>query len=56
MHPFHRDVSSAGDRGDDPALRRRPGPAAHEEMLNTVGLSGRYVIPHFRAKEKRAAT
>ena len=32
------------------------GPAAHEEVLNTVRLFGRYVIPHFRAKEKRAAT
>ena len=32
------------------------GPAAHEEVLNTLRLFGRHVIPHFRAKEKRAAT
>jgi alkanesulfonate monooxygenase SsuD/methylene tetrahydromethanopterin reductase-like flavin-dependent oxidoreductase (luciferase family) len=31
------------------------GPAAHEEVLNTLRLFGEQVIPHFRAKEKRAA-
>ena len=29
------------------------GPAAHEEVLNTLRLFGEQVIPHFRAKEKR---
>ena len=28
------------------------GPAAHEEVMNTIRLSGKYVIPHFREKEK----
>ena len=28
------------------------GPAAHEEAMNTIRLFGKYVIPHFRAKEK----
>ena len=32
------------------------GPAAHEEVLNTLRLFGRHVIPHFRAKEKRTVT
>ena len=31
------------------------GPAAHEEVLHTLRLFGEEVIPHFRAKEKRAA-
>jgi len=31
------------------------GPAAHEEVLSTLRLFGERVIPHFRAKEKRAA-
>jgi alkanesulfonate monooxygenase SsuD/methylene tetrahydromethanopterin reductase-like flavin-dependent oxidoreductase (luciferase family) len=31
------------------------GPAAHEEVINTIRLFGEQVIPHFRAKEKRAA-
>jgi alkanesulfonate monooxygenase SsuD/methylene tetrahydromethanopterin reductase-like flavin-dependent oxidoreductase (luciferase family) len=31
------------------------GPAAHEEVLNTLHLFGEQVIPHFRAKEKRKA-
>ena len=31
------------------------GPAAHEEVLNTMRLFGEQVIPHFRGKEKRAA-
>ena len=31
------------------------GPAAHEEVLNTLRLFGEQVIPHFRAKEKREA-
>jgi hypothetical protein len=28
------------------------GPAAHEEVINTISLFGRYVIPHFREKER----
>jgi alkanesulfonate monooxygenase SsuD/methylene tetrahydromethanopterin reductase-like flavin-dependent oxidoreductase (luciferase family) len=31
------------------------GPAAHEEVLNTMRLFGEQVIPHFHAKEKRVA-
>ena len=31
------------------------GPARHEEVLNTLRLFGEAVIPHFKAKEKRAA-
>ena len=31
------------------------GPAAHEEVLNTLRPFGEQVIPHFRAKEKREA-
>jgi alkanesulfonate monooxygenase SsuD/methylene tetrahydromethanopterin reductase-like flavin-dependent oxidoreductase (luciferase family) len=31
------------------------GPAAHEEVLNTMRLFGEQVIPHFRDKENRAA-
>jgi alkanesulfonate monooxygenase SsuD/methylene tetrahydromethanopterin reductase-like flavin-dependent oxidoreductase (luciferase family) len=31
------------------------GPAAHEEVLDTLRLFGRHVIPHFHAKEKRTA-
>jgi len=31
------------------------GPATHEEVINTMRLFGEQVIPHFRAKEKRAA-
>ena len=31
------------------------GPAAHEEVMNTIRLIGDYVIPHFRAKEERQA-
>jgi alkanesulfonate monooxygenase SsuD/methylene tetrahydromethanopterin reductase-like flavin-dependent oxidoreductase (luciferase family) len=32
------------------------GPATHHEVLNTLRLFGEHVIPHFKAKEKRAAT
>ena len=28
------------------------GPASHEEVMNTLTMFGKYVIPHFRAKEK----
>ena len=28
------------------------GPAAHEEVLNTIRLFGKYVIPHFKNKER----
>jgi alkanesulfonate monooxygenase SsuD/methylene tetrahydromethanopterin reductase-like flavin-dependent oxidoreductase (luciferase family) len=31
------------------------GPAEHQEVLNTMRLFGEQVIPHFRAKKKRAA-
>src|ERR1051326_3350082 len=31
------------------------GPATHQEVLNTYRLFGEEVIPHFKAKEKRAA-
>ena len=31
------------------------GPAAHEEVMNTIRLFGKYVIPHFKEKEKRQA-
>jgi alkanesulfonate monooxygenase SsuD/methylene tetrahydromethanopterin reductase-like flavin-dependent oxidoreductase (luciferase family) len=31
------------------------GPAKHEEVLHTLRLFGEQVIPHFRAKELRAA-
>ena len=31
------------------------GPAAHDEVLNTLRLFGEQVIPYFRAKDKRAA-
>ena len=30
------------------------GPATHQEVLNSLGLFGRYVIPHFKEKERRA--
>ena len=30
------------------------GHATHEEVMNSIRLFGRYVIPHFREKEKRA--
>ena len=29
------------------------GHASHEEVMNSIRLFGRYVIPHFREKEKR---
>ena len=29
------------------------GRASHEEVMNSIRLFGRYVIPHFREKEKR---
>ena len=28
------------------------GPARHEEVMNTLTMFGKHVIPHFRAKEK----
>jgi hypothetical protein len=28
------------------------GPATHAEVMNSLRLFGRYVIPHFRAKDK----
>ena len=31
------------------------GPAQHQEVLNTIRLFGEQVIPHFQAKEPRAA-
>lgn len=31
------------------------GPASHEEVMNTLTMFGKYVIPHFRAKEKARA-
>ena len=31
------------------------GPASHEEVMNTLTMFGKYVIPHFRAKEKAQA-
>ena len=31
------------------------GPARHEEVMNTLTMFGRHVIPHFRAKEKAQA-
>ena len=31
------------------------GPAANEEVMNTIRLFGKYVIPHFKAKEKTQA-
>jgi alkanesulfonate monooxygenase SsuD/methylene tetrahydromethanopterin reductase-like flavin-dependent oxidoreductase (luciferase family) len=32
------------------------GPATHEEVMNTIRLFGKYVIPHFREKEKAQAS
>ena len=32
------------------------GPAANEEVMNTIRLFGKYVIPHFKAKEKAVAS
>ena len=29
------------------------GPAANEEVMNTIRLFGKYVIPHFAEKEKK---
>jgi hypothetical protein len=31
------------------------GPAANEEVMNTIRLFGKYVIPHFKEKEKAQA-
>ena len=31
------------------------GPAQHQEVLNTIRLFGEEVIPHFQAREPRAA-
>ena len=31
------------------------GPAANEEVMNTIRLFGKYVIPHFKDKEKAQA-
>jgi alkanesulfonate monooxygenase SsuD/methylene tetrahydromethanopterin reductase-like flavin-dependent oxidoreductase (luciferase family) len=31
------------------------GPATHEEVMNTIRLFGKYVIPHFKEKEKSQA-
>jgi alkanesulfonate monooxygenase SsuD/methylene tetrahydromethanopterin reductase-like flavin-dependent oxidoreductase (luciferase family) len=31
------------------------GPAANEEVMNTIRLFGKYVIPHFKEKEKAHA-
>jgi hypothetical protein len=31
------------------------GPAQHEEVLHTIRLFGEQVIPHFKARERRAA-
>ena len=31
------------------------GPASHEEVMNTLTMFGKYVIPHFRAKEEAQA-
>ena len=31
------------------------GPASHEEVMNTLTMFGKHVIPHFRAKEKAQA-
>ena len=28
--------------------------ATHQEVMNSIRLFGKYVIPHFREKEKRA--
>jgi hypothetical protein len=28
------------------------GPATHEEVMNTLTMFGKHVIPHFKAKEK----
>lgn len=30
------------------------GPATHEEVLNSLRLFGKYVIPHFKEKKRRA--
>ncbi len=32
------------------------GHATHEEVMNSIRLFGKYVIPHFQEKEKRAKT
>ena len=32
------------------------GPARHEEVMNTLTMFGKHVIPHFRAKEKAGAS
>ena len=32
------------------------GPASNEEVMNTLTMFGKYVIPHFRAKEKAQST
>jgi alkanesulfonate monooxygenase SsuD/methylene tetrahydromethanopterin reductase-like flavin-dependent oxidoreductase (luciferase family) len=32
------------------------GPTAHHENMNTIRLFGKYVIPHFQEKEKKAIT
>ena len=32
------------------------GPATHEEVMNTLTMFGKHVIPHFRAKEKAQAS
>ena len=31
------------------------GPATNEEVMNTIRLFGKYVIPHFKEKEKAKA-
>jgi alkanesulfonate monooxygenase SsuD/methylene tetrahydromethanopterin reductase-like flavin-dependent oxidoreductase (luciferase family) len=30
------------------------GPATHQEVLNSLRLFGKYVIPHFKEKERRS--
>jgi hypothetical protein len=31
------------------------GPVTHEEVMESLRLFGKYVVPHFAAKEKREA-
>ena len=49
-----RDVVSATTTARHHVVHFEP-PATHQEVLNTYRLFGEHVIPHFKAKEKRAA-
>ena len=38
---------------DEVMCSTQHGPTTHEEVMNTIRLFGKYVIPHFQAKEKQ---